>query len=121
MLLVFLVAFEIGMNLKPVLAEKWLLDMNQASCSEVDAYYTGKGFFDDESAMKQDYDKLAPIVMDDGVWDCEDTSHAIYCMAKLYGIKCQTYYQFSYGRPVKEWNEHVGIDCYVYGKWEWLN
>jgi hypothetical protein len=118
-LLTFLIGILIGANLKSAMAEQWLYSMEQISCSQTDDYYTGKDFFKDLDSMRADFGKLAPIVTDDGVWDCEDTTHAIYCMAKHYDIKCQLYYQISYGRINN--TEHVGLDCYINGRWEWMN
>ena len=101
-------------------------DLNGISCEGIEKYYTGRGFYSDvlNSGANEGYQEndpgifLTPSELGDYGWDCEDISHFIMCLADIYDIECNYYYQANYGR-VEDGN-HVGIECLVEGEWEVL-
>lgn len=97
----------------------------QVPCDGIDGFYTGSGFFSDYGdllvAMNYEdiddgFDMKTPEHVGESTWDCEDRSHAIYCLGRLYGVECNTYYSVSY-RMMSNNREHFGVECYVYGDW----
>jgi hypothetical protein len=117
----------LGMNLNNITASLIFSFVKTSDCGSLDGYYSGEGFFVDLSKAKfHSYYKVS----DDGFhisndpnsedWDCEDISHAIYCLAKKYDIDCEFYYKKYYNHQIDN-KDHFGIVCNIDGRWMELN
>ena len=101
------------------------------SCEGIEQFYTGSGFVGDYNFLQgqmflyRDYeanrgiDIQPPSEMGEGEWNCQDISHAYYCLAKKYGVECNMYLTKVYSSKTNI-NGHLGIECLIDGEWEKL-
>jgi len=100
-----------------------------ASCDGILDHYTNTSFSDDWNALyyvyKGVYDNnnitgiLSPAEMlpDNGV-DCSDFAHTTKCLADIYFIDCEFWFQGVMGRVEPEGKTHIGICCNVDSEWK---
>lgn len=103
------------------------------SCRGIEEYYTGRGFKKDVNRLSYiiwEYNQsseptgllviVSPAEMDYPFWDCEDSSHAYWCLANLYNLTCAVYYTDEIGRRSDK-SDHLGLECFVDGGWMEIN
>jgi len=105
----------------------------ETSCRGIEKYYSGEGFIKDVNKLNKiiwSYNHSSespgqlfiatPGEVDYPFWDCEDSTHAFWCMAKLYNITCTIYYTKQIGRR-SDRLDHLGLECFVDGGWMEIN
>lgn len=98
------------------------------SCLGVEKYYSGNGFMLDkenylsdvfsyphDSSEEYEVDMMDLTEVGNILYDCEDISHGISCIAREYGVKCNLYAEKTFGK-IREDN-HIGVECLLQGGW----
>jgi len=101
----------------------------EASCDGILDYYTNTSFSDDWNALyyvyKGVYDNsnitgiLSPAEMiPDNGFACGAFAHTSKCLADLYSVDCEFWFQGVSGRVEPEGVTHLGICCNVDSEWK---
>ena len=97
-------------------------------CEGIEQFYTGNGFVSDYNFLQRwmiphrdwesgdGIDIQPPSEMGKGIWNCQDISHAYYCLAEKYNVECNFYLVKVYNSKTNI-NNHIGIECLVDECW----
>lgn len=122
---IFIIGIAIG-TMKPEY-QRWSMSnvISTSSCEGVEVFFSNTTFGEDLGGLYQEmgynyvddgFDIKPLNEMDAPTWDCEDRTHAVWCLSREYNLDCNIYTISSIG-SMTDIPNHIGIECFVNGNW----